>query len=176
MGALVRKGRRTIVGRGAGRPRAAYAGVILGAVLLASSCGQPEASAPDVADTVSVPIQPTIAPLGTEPESFDIDPSAPAAEGLFDAASHLTTTSCAATGGVWSYSGTLENPERDEQTFTVAIILLKTSDMSAVATKEIDLTVAGGAKVPVEAKAFHTSPDSNPGDLECLTGVTVKED
>ncbi len=172
MGALVGKGRRAIVGREAGRTRAAYAVVILGAVLLLSACGQPEASAPDVADTVSVPIQPTITPLGTEPDSVDIDPSAPAAEGLFDAASHLTTTSCAATGGVWSYAGTLENPESDELTFTVAIILLKTSDMSAVVTKEVDLTVPAKATVPVEAKAFHTSPDA---DLECLTGVTVKE-
>jgi hypothetical protein len=76
---------------------------------------------------------------------------------------------------VWSYAGTLENPESDELTFTVAIILLKTSDMTEVVTKEVDITVPAKAKVPVEAKAFHTSPDSDRADLECLTGVTVKE-
>ncbi len=160
------------MGRGAGRRRAAYAGVVLGAVLLTAACGQPETDAPDVPGTVSVPIQPTIAPIGTEPETFDIDPSAPAAEGLFDASSHLTTTSCAATDGVWDYAGSLTNPESEQLTFTVAIILLKASDMSEVETKELDITVPAGATVPVEVRSFYRSAETG---LECLTGVTVKE-
>jgi hypothetical protein len=142
-------------------------------VTLLGACGQPEATPPDAVDTVSVAIQPTITPIGTEPDTVDIDPSAPAAEGLFDAASHLTTTSCAATGGVWSYAGTLENPESEQLTFTVAIILLNKSDMTEVETKELDVTVPAKATVPVEAKSFYRSAET---DLECLTGVTVKED
>lgn len=161
------------MGREAGRLRAAYAGVVLGAALLTASCGQPEPSAPELPGTVSVPMQPTITPIGTEPEIPDIDPSAPAAEGLFDASSHLTTTRCAPTDGVWDYTGTLTNPESEQLTFTVAIILLKAADMTEVETKELDLTVAGGATVPVEVKSFHRSSEDG---LECLTGVTVKED
>lgn len=160
------------MGRWAGTRRAAYVALVLGATVL-SACGQPEATSPQTVDTVSVAIQPTITPIGTEPETIDIDPSAPAAEGLFDASSHLTTKTCAATDGVWDYSGTLENPEDEQLTFTVAIILLKTSDMSEVEVTELDLTVPAGATVPVEAKGFYRGPE---GDLECLTGVTVKDD
>lgn len=172
MGPAGVRGQEDGVGREAGTRRTAYAGLVLGMTLL-GACGQPDAPPPDAVDTVSVAIQPTITPIGTEPETFDIDPSAPAAEGLFDASSHLTTTSCAATGGVWNYAGTLENPENEPLTFTVAIILLRTSDMTEVETKELDITVPARAKVPVEAKSFYRSAETG---LECLTGVTVKED
>lgn len=137
---------------------------------LLAACGQPDTPQPAGADTVSVPIQPTIAPISTEPET--IDPSAAGSEGLFDASQNLTTTSCAATAGVWSYSGTLRNPESTELTFTVAVILVKAGDLTPVETKEIDVTVPVGGRVPIEAKAFHTDSAT---DLECLTGVTVKE-
>lgn len=160
------------MGREAGRRRAAYAAVVLGAVLLTAACSQPVVAPSDDTGTVSVPIQPTITPIGTEPETVDIDPSAPAAEGLFDVSDHLKTTSCAATDGVWDYKGSLTNPESEQLTFTVAIILLKTSDMSQVETKELDITVPGGATVPVEVKSFYRSPEAG---LQCLTGVTVKE-
>lgn len=158
------------MGRGTRSRRAAYVGAALTAVVLAG-CSQPQAPAPDDLATVSVPIQPTITPISTEPET--LDPTAPGAEGLFDASDHLKTTSCAATGGVWSYAGTLTNPEATALTFTVAIILVRSGDMSAVVTKEVEVTVPARGTVPVEAKAFHTDTAT---DLQCLTGVTVKED
>jgi hypothetical protein len=143
------------------------------AVVVLAGCGQPATSAPDVFETVSVPIQPTItpiAPITTGPET--LDPRAPAAEGEFDASDHLKTTSCAATGGVWSYAGTLTNPQATQLTYTVAITLVRSSDMSEVVTKEVQVTVPAGGTARVEAKAFHTDAAK---DLQCLTGVTVKE-
>jgi hypothetical protein len=142
--------------------------LLVGALLAA--CGQPDPPPSTGVDTVSVPIQPTITSMSTEPET--IDPSAAGSEGLFDASANLTTRSCAATAGVWSYSGSLTNPESSALTFTVAIILVKAGDLTPVETKEIDVRVPAGGSAPIEAKAFHTDSAS---DLECLTGVTVKE-
>lgn len=152
----------------AGRQRAAYAMVVLSTALVAA-CGQPAPPPPGGLDTVSVVIQPTLTPLGTQPE---VDASAPPGQGL-DVSDHLKTTSCAAHDGVWSYQGSLTNPESTEQKITVAVILVRTTDMSPVETKEITLAVPGGETVPVEAKAFYTSTAT---DLDCLTGATVKGD
>ena len=138
----------------------------------AAACAAPEGDPPLGAPTVSVPIQPTITPdLDTTPEP--VDPSRASTEGLFDASSHLTTTECAPTGGTWAYRGTLENPEPDEQTFTVAVILVD-ADLVPVVEREVELTIAGGDRVPVEVTDLHTAPGSEAGDLECFTGVTVK--
>lgn len=171
MGPPHRAGERTTVHHTAPPRRSVVAAVLAGVTGTAglAACGQPNPPASTGFDTVSVAIQPTMTPMSTEPET--IDPSAAGSEGLFDASANLTTKSCAATGGVWSYSGTLKNPESTKLTFTVAIILVK-ADLSPVETREIDVTVPAGASVPIEARAFHT--DSTP-ELQCLTGVTVKE-
>lgn len=163
-----RAGERTTVPRTP--PRRPSIALLAGVALLAA-CGQPETPRSAEPGTVSVPIQPTITPISTAPET--IDPSAAGSEGLFDASANLTTTSCAATDGVWSYSGTLKNPESTELRFTVALIIVKGSELTPVETKELQVTVPAGHTVPVEARAFYRSPDA---DLQCLTGVTVKED
>lgn len=160
--------RRTRVTGRPERQRTAYAVLVLSAALVAG-CGQPTPPPPGGLGTVSVAIQPTITPLSTQP---DVGASAPPDEGL-DVSDHLKTTSCAAHDGVWSYTGSFTNPEPTELNVTVAIILVRTSDMSQVETKEITLPVPGGATVPVEAKAFYTSTAT---DLDCLTGATVKGD
>lgn len=172
MGPPHRAGERTTVHDTAPPRRSAVAAALLAGVTGIAGlagCGQPDPPDSTGVDTISVAIQPTMTPMSTEPET--IDPSAAGSEGLFDASANLTTKSCAATGGVWSYSGTLKNPEGTELTFTVAIILV-TADLSPVETREVDVTVPAGATVPIEAKAFHTDPAP---DLQCLTGVTVKE-
>lgn len=146
------------------------AAVVLGlGIAVLSGCGTPPAGSTTPTGTVSVPIQPTVTPLDTAWPTMD--PSAAGAGGSFDASDQLTTTSCAAIDGVWSYDGTMANPTSTEQTFTVAITLVQTSDMSAAYTKEIEVTVPAGESAPVTAPDFHT--DQAKG-LECLTGATVK--
>ena len=148
--------------------------VVLGLVALLGACGQPTPSSPDdsIAPTVSVPVQPTI--TAETPSDDAIDPSettAPSDGGLFDAASSLTDVTCAPTGGSWSFSGTLTNSDSDEHTFTVGVFIVKLSDGSDVAGKEIDVKLAAGAAAPVSIKNFHTGPKAG---VECLSGVTVK--
>lgn len=143
-------------------------------VLALAACGQPTPSSPDdsVAPTVSVPVQPTIVP---ETPSDDVpDPSettAASGGGLFDAASSLTGATCRPTAGAWSFTGTLTNSDSVEHTFTVAVFIVKVSDGSSVAGKEVDVTLAAGATAPVSVKDFHTGPATG---VECLSGVTVK--
>src|SRR6476469_8621621 len=143
-------------------------------VLALAGCGQPAPSSPDdsVAPTVSVSVQPTITP---ETPSDDVpDPSdtaAPSDGGLFDAASSLTDATCEPKGQSWSFTGTLTNSDTEEHTFTVAVFIVKDSDGSDVAGKEVDLKLAAGATAPVSIKDFHTGPSKC---VECVSGVTVK--
>jgi hypothetical protein len=143
-------------------------------VLALAGCGQPTPSTPDdsVAPTVSVPLQPTITP---ETPSDDVpdpaDTTAPSDGSLFDAASSLTATRCTATGGSWSFTGTLTNSDTEKHTFTVAVFLVRTSDGSDVAGKEVDIDLAPGATTPVSVPDFHTGPAKG---VECLSGVAVK--
>lgn len=148
--------------------------VALGLVALLGACGQPTPSSPDdsLAPTVSVPVQPTI--TAETPSDDAVDPSettAPGDGGLFDASSSLTEATCAPTGESWSFSGTLTNSDSDEHTFTVGVFIVKRSDGSNVAGKEIDVKLAAGATAPVSIPNFHTGPKAG---VECLSGVTVK--
>ena len=159
--------------RPSGRATRSYA-VTLGLAALLGACGQPTHSSPDdsIAPTVSVPVQPTI--TAETPSDDAVDPSettAPSDGGLFDASSSLTWITCAPTGGSWSFSGTLTNSDSEEHTFTVGVFVVKVSDSSEVAGKEIDVTLAAGATAPVSIKNFHTGPKAG---VECLSGVTVK--
>ena len=143
-------------------------------VLAIAGCGQPAPSSPDdsVAPTVSVAVQPTITaetPSDDVPEPFDT--TDPGDGGLFDAASSLTGATCAPSGESWSFSGTLTNSDTQAHTFTVAVFIVKTSDSSAVAHKEVEVELAAGASAPVSIKDFHTGPSKG---VECLSGVTVK--
>ena len=142
-------------------------------VLAVAGCGQPTPSPDDaVAPTVSVPLQPTIMPVTPSDDAPDPAATTGASDGsLFDAASSLTNTSCRATGESWSFTGTLTNSDDQEHTFTVAVFLVKTSDGSDVASKEVDVKLAAGAATPVSVKNFHTGPSTG---IECLSGVTVK--
>ena len=166
-------------GRGDATPRA-YAvptvalGMSAALVLALAGCGQPTRSETEdaVAPTVSVPVQPTITPeTPTEDLPDPADTTAPSDGGLFDAASSLTSTTCTATDGSWSFTGTLTNSASEPHTFTVAVFLVKTSDGSDVAGKEVDIDLAAGARTPVSVPDFHTGPATG---VECLSGVTVK--
>ena len=143
-------------------------------VLALAACGQPAPSSPDdsVAPTVSVPVQPTITAETPSDDVADPSDTAPPSDGgLFDAASSLTDATCEPTGESWSFSGTLTNSDTEEHTFTVAVFIVKDSDGSDVAGKEVDVTLAAGATAPVSVKNFHTGPSKG---VECLSGVTVK--
>lgn len=143
-------------------------------VLALAGCGQPAPSSPDdsVAPTVSVPVQPTItAETPSDDVPDPVDTTDPGDGGLFDAASSLTGATCAPTGESWSFTGTLTNSDTQEHTFTVAVFIVKSSDGSDVASKEVDVTLAAGATAPVSIKDFHTGPSKG---VECLSGVTVK--
>ncbi|WP_344254564.1 hypothetical protein [Terrabacter carboxydivorans] len=173
---MPRRPRPTTSGR-LGAPRA-YAvptvalGLSASLVLALAACGQPTPSPDSVAPTVSVPVQPTIT---ADTPSDDVpDPGSTTAAsdgGLFDAASSLTSANCAANGESWSFTGTLTNSDSQEHTFTVAVFIVKTSDSSDVAGKEVDIKLAAGAATPVSIKNFHTGPTKG---VECLSGVTVK--
>lgn len=137
-----------------------------------TACGQPNAGNPDdsVAPTVSVPVQPTI--TAETPTDDAADPSVePTDGGLFDASSSLSGASCQPTGESWSFTGTLTNSDTEEHTFTVAAFVMKLSDGSQVASKEIDVKLAAGASAPVAIRDFWSGPKSG---VECLSGVTVK--
>lgn len=143
------------------------------AVLVAAGlagCGNPAPPEAEPTGTVVVPIQPTLGPISTAEPT--VDPSAAGASGDFDASQDLTTSACTESGATWSYSGTMANPDVAERTFTVAIFLVRTSDLTPVVTKEIEVTVPPGGTAPVEAKDFHRAPADG---LECVTGATVKE-
>lgn len=143
-------------------------------VLALAGCGQPAPSSPDdsVAPTVSVAVQPTItAETPSDDVPDPVDTTDPGDGGLFDAASSLTGATCAPSGESWSFSGTLTNSDTQAHTFTVAVFIVKTSDASAVADKEVDVELAAGATAPVSIKDFHTGPSKG---VECLSGVTVK--
>jgi hypothetical protein len=163
---------------GSGSPRAyAVPPVVLGVsaslVLALSACGQPTPQSPDdsVAPTVSVPVQPTITRDTPDDLPAPTDTTAASGGGLFDASSSLSGTTCAPSGDSWSFSGTLKNSDTQEHTFTVAVFLVKTSDGSDVASKEVDVKLAAGATAPVTIPDFHTGPKAG---VECLSGVTVK--
>ena len=159
-----------------GRTRRAYAVQALTltlAVTTLAGCGQPTPATPDdsVAPTVSVAVQPTI--TAETPTDDAADPSqAPTDGGLFDAASSLSEASCEPTGDSWSFTGTLTNSDTEEHTFTVAAFIVKVSDGSDVASKEIQVELAPGASAPVAIRDFHTGPRAG---VECLNGVTVKD-
>lgn len=156
------------------RTYAARLALTAAALVALAGCGHP---APEPSDdgTVSVAIQPTLT-LDT-PTPDVIDTSAAGAAGGFDLSAQLTTTSCAAVDGSWTFTGSLRNPGSDELRATVAISLVKTSDMTVVTTKEIDLVVPAGETVPVEAKDFHrdTAAADAADGIECVTGASDKE-
>jgi hypothetical protein len=137
-----------------------------------AGCGQPE-QAPTDEGTVSVPIQPTITALATEPET--VDTSAAGTGGPFDLGDLLTTASCEQTGGVWSYRGSFANQTDEELNISVAISLVSSADMSLLTVHELDLTVPAGETVPVEAPEFHADQAVDPSTVQCLTGVTDKD-
>ena len=144
----------------------------LAPVTALAACGQPTPSRPDVslAPTVSVPVQPTILPV--TPTDDTIDPSAPGDAGLFDASSSLTAARCEpGAGDVWSFTGTLTNPDDERHTFTVAAFIVKTSDGSDVASREVEVTLEAGASAPVRIDKLWTGEKRG---VECLSGVTVK--
>ncbi len=146
------------------------AALILAAVGVLGACGQPTPSDDGVGATVSVKVQPTIAP---ETETVEAPATtAPVTGGLFDAASSLVASSCRPTGSSWDFAGTVENTDTVEHTFTVAVFIVRTSDAADVAGKEIDVLVAPGGKADVAAKGFWRGPEAG---VQCLTGVTVKE-
>ena len=164
--AVTRARVRATAGRGAGRVV-----VALAATLAIGACGQPTPSDDLVGPTVSVQVQPTIAP---ETPTVDTpDTTAPVSGGLFDASTSLVASTCAPTGDVWNFAGTVQNSDSAAHTFTVAVFIVRNSDGSEVAGKEIDVTVGPGEKGDVAAKAFWRGPASG---VECLTGVTVKEE
>lgn len=137
-----------------------------------AGCGQttPTPSDDSVAPTVSVPVQPTI--TAETPTDDAADPSVePTDGGLFDASSSLAGASCAPAGDSWSFTGTLTNSDTEQHTFTVAAFIVKYSDGSQVAIKELDVKLAAGASTPVAIRGFWTGPKAG---VECLSGVTVK--
>jgi hypothetical protein len=147
-----------------------WCAVGLVSALALGACGQPTRSDDAIGPTVSVAVQPTIAP---ETPTIDTpDTTAPVAGGLFDASTSLVASTCRPTGDSWDFSGTVQNTDSVSHTFTVAVFIVRTSDSSDVAGKEIDVTVAPGAKGDVAAKGFWRGPASG---VECLTGVTVKD-
>lgn len=148
--------------------------VALGLLAVLGACGQPAPSSPEdsIPPTVSVPVQPTI--TAETPSDDAVDPSettAPSDGGLFDASSSLTDVTCAPTGETWSFRGTLTNSDSAEHTFTVGVFIVKLSDGSDVAGKEVDVKLAAGATAPVSITNFHRGPRAG---VECLSGVTVK--
>lgn len=155
-------------------PRRYAAGLAIAAgVLVAAGCGQPQPSDEGVAPTVSVPIQPTVLPATTEPDATDPSAPVPDDDGLFDASDSLVASTCSPDAkGVWSFTGKVRNSDSVDHTFTVAVFLVTPTDVDPVASKEVAVSVPAGQTVPVEARAFATR---DPKDVECLTGVTVKE-
>ena len=164
--AVTRARARVAAGRSTGLLAAGIA-----AVLALGACGQPTPSDDAVGPTVSVEVQPTIAPETPTVEAPDT--TAPVAGGLFDASTSLVASTCQPTGDVWNFAGTVQNSDTEPHTFTVAVFVVRTSDGSDVAGKEIDVTVGPGEKGDVAAKAFWRGPATG---VECLTGVTVKEE
>jgi hypothetical protein len=140
-------------------------------VVALGACGQPSPSDDAIGPTVSVEVQPTIAPETPTVETPDT--TAPVAGGLFDASNSLIASTCRPTGDSWDFAGTVQNADTVAHTFTVAVFIVRTADSSDVAGKEIDVTVAPGEKGDVSAKGFWRGPAAG---VECLTGVTVKEE
>ena len=154
-------------------PMTYAAGLAVAATALVgvAGCAQP-AKAPTDGGTVSVAIQPTLTPLRTEPEAASTDAGT---GGLFDLGELLTTISCDQTGGVWSYRGTLANDTGDDLDLTVAISLVSAADSKLLTVHELDLRVAAGETVPVEAPSFYSDPAVDAATVQCLTGVTDKD-
>jgi hypothetical protein len=148
-------------------------GLAASLVLALAACGQPTPSPDDsLPPTVSVPLQPTItADTPTDDAPDPAGTAAPSGGGLFDASSGVTQTTCEQTGETWSFTGTLTNADTREHTFTVGAFIVKVSDGSEVAGKELDVTLAAGATAPVAIKDFHSGPSAG---VQCLSGVTVK--
>jgi hypothetical protein len=116
-------------------------------------------------------VQPTITAETPSDDAVDPSETVPSDGGLFDASSSLTEVRCAPTGESWSFSGRLTNSDSEEHTFTVGVFIVKLSDGSDVAGKEVDVKLAAGATAPVAITNFHTGPMAG---VECLSGVTVK--
>jgi len=148
-----------------------YAVALVLAVALAG-CSQPAPAPGDpddsVAPTVSVPVQPTVLP--ETPSDETADPSAPVDTDPYDASSSLTGGTCAPTGDVWNFTGTLKNSDTEQHTFSVGVFIVK-PDGSEVASREVEVTVAPGATAPVAVRNLWKGPSTG---VECLTGVTVK--
>ncbi|MEO6999678.1 MAG: hypothetical protein ABI112_16500 [Terracoccus sp.] len=142
-------------------------------MMVLGGCGQPSSSGSDdgVGPTVSVPLQPTLRPDTSTPDT--VNPSAPSSGGLFDASQALVSEDCTATGDAWSFTGRLENTDTAKHAFTVGVFVTTTDDGTQIGGKEIVVTVAAGGSAPVAAKNFFTGRTKG---VECLTGVTVKAD
>lgn len=149
------------------------AGLALAVAALVGVAGCGEPAQPTEEGTVSVPIQPTLTPVTPEPET--VDTSEPGAGGLFDLGDLLTTESCDQAGGVWSYRGTFTNETDDELNVAVAISLASSADLNLLTVHEVELTVPAGETVPVEAPDFYSNQDVDPASVQCLTGVTDKD-
>jgi hypothetical protein len=148
-----------------------YAAGLVALAALAG-CGQPAPTSPDDGSvpTVSVPVQPTIEPA-TPSDELSAAPSAAVDDDPYDASSSLIASTCEPAGDVWNFSGTLKNSDAQQHTFSLGVFIIKTSDSSQVASKEVEVTVAPGATAPVKVDGFWKGPKTG---VECLTGVTIK--
>lgn len=149
--------------------------VAIAAVGTLSACGDSTPTGTTLPSaTVDVPIQPTIPPIDTALPTFGS--TGAATGGHFDEASNLSEVTCSATNGVWSFTGTLTNPEEQAHDFTVAVVIVKAPESTEATTVEKVVPVAGGQSVEVTVPSVFTEPaGSQTGDYQCLHGVTIKE-
>ena len=152
-------------------PMTYAAGLALAATALlgVAGCGQPEPTPPDEG-TVSVPIQPTITPLQTEPESVGTTAAGTADSSTSASCSRRPrATSRAACGA----SGDAHELRRRGAHVTVAIFLVTSADADAAHGPGGRPPRPGRRDRAGRGASFYTDQDAT-RPVECLSGVTDK--
>ena len=117
-------------------------------------------SAPATGDAAVAPQTP--APAGTTVD----------AQGGVGAHKDLGQLTCKAdASGTWSFSGTVANPTKTAQKYTVELSVVDPNGWSVIGAKDVEVTVPGGKSEPVAAKAFFTETSAAAAKHQCVTRV-----
>ena len=84
----------------------------------------------------------------------------------------LAAPTCTADAkGVWNFSGSVANPEKSAQRYTVELSVVDPNGWSVVGSKDVEVTVPAGKTLPVTAAGFFTEAPAAAAKHQCVTRV-----
>ena len=136
---------------------------LLVALVGLAGCSSGEPDAP----MSSGPVTPAVGSATPAPTGTTV-----ADKGGVGAHKDLTSPSCTVdAAGVWSFTGSVANPEKSAQRYTVELSVVDPNGWSVIGSKDVEVTVPAGKTAPVAAKAFFTEKKADAAKHQCVTRV-----